>query len=95
MASAFETWHLLAHGRVQGVGYRAACADRATSLGLGGWVRNRVDGRVEVVASGPRDRLDALRAWMEAGPPAAQVSKVEVTSLAPEVFDGFDWRPTI
>ncbi len=94
MTSAIETWHLFAHGRVQGVGYRAACADRAIALGLGGWVRNRVDGTVEVLASGPRDRLDALRQWMEAGPPAAQVSRVDATAVASEAFDRFDWRPT-
>ena len=94
MTTTTETWQLFAHGRVQGVGYRAACADRATSLGLGGWVRNRVDGRVEVLASGPRERLEALRVWMEAGPPAAQVSKVEVAQAAPQLFDRFDWLPT-
>jgi len=94
MTTATETWHLFAHGRVQGVGYRAACADRATSLGLGGWVRNRADGTVEVMASGPRERLEALRVWMEAGPPAAHVSKVEMVQAELQVFDGFDWLPT-
>jgi acylphosphatase len=94
MTSTTETWHLFAHGRVQGVGYRAACADRATSLGLGGWVRNRADGSVEVLASGPRERLEVLRVWMEMGPPAAQVSKVEVTQEALQAFERFDWLPT-
>mgnify|MGYP001583792439 CR=1 FL=1 len=79
MTTTTETWQLFAHGRVQG---------------LGGWVRNRVDGRVEVLASGPRERLEALRVWMEAGPPAAQVSKVEVAQAAPQLFDRFDWLPT-
>lgn len=95
MTSAIETWHLFAHGRVQGVGYRAACAEQATALGLGGWVRNRRDGTVEVMASGTREQLEALRQWMASGPPAAQVSRVEATSVAPEAFDSFDWRETV
>jgi len=94
MRAQTETWHLIAHGRVQGVGYRAACADQATSLGLGGWVRNRTDGTVEVVASGTGQQLEALRRWMEQGPPAAQVSKVDVTAAPSQAFDRFDWRPT-
>ena len=89
-----ETWHLVAHGRVQGVGYRAACADQATTLGVGGWVRNRVDGTVEVLASGSPAQLEALREWMAAGPPAAHVSKVEVSAASPEQFSQFEWRPT-
>ncbi|CAG9186784.1 Acylphosphatase [Cupriavidus pampae] len=88
-----EIWHLTAHGVVQGVGYRAACLDRATALGLTGWVRNRTDGTVEVMAAGPIDRLEALRQWMQEGPPAARVSRVD--AMAGEgSFDRFDWRPT-
>jgi len=95
MTSAFETWQLFAHGRVQGVGYRAACAAQATTLGLGGWVRNRVDGTVEVVASGPIEKLDALRLWMAAGPPGARVICVEVVTVEVQSFDGFGWLPTV
>ncbi|MFJ5382977.1 acylphosphatase, partial [Cupriavidus sp. CER94] len=51
MTGSTETWRLVAHGRVQGVGYRGHCADRARALGLGGWVRNRMDGTVEVIAT--------------------------------------------
>ncbi|BDB25598.1 acylphosphatase [Cupriavidus sp. TA19] len=88
------TWRLVAHGRVQGVGYRAACADAADELGLGGWVRNRVDGTVEVMAHGTVKQLEALQAWMETGPPAAQVTFVDVGPGEGE-FAGFEFRPTV
>jgi acylphosphatase len=94
MTTSVQTWHLFAHGRVQGVGYRAACAERAVALGVRGWVRNRVDGTVEVMASGTQAQLEALRQWMETGPPAARVSHVDMTLAAPESFDRFDCRPT-
>lgn len=90
---ANETWRLLAHGRVQGVGYRAACADRATALGLSGWVRNRADGTVEVMACGAPRKLQALLAWMASGPPAARVTNVDV-SPGEGTFEGFSLQPT-
>ncbi|AGW92071.1 MULTISPECIES: acylphosphatase [Cupriavidus] len=88
------TWRMVAHGRVQGVGYRAACADAADELGLGGWVRNRVDGTVEVMAHGTVKQLEAMQAWMETGPPEARVTLVEVGPGEGE-FAGFEFRPTI
>ncbi|WP_454736713.1 acylphosphatase [Cupriavidus necator] len=88
------TWRMVAHGRVQGVGYRAACADAADELGLGGWVRNRLDGTVEVMAHGTVKQLEALQAWMETGPPEARVTLVEVEPGEGE-FAGFEFRPTI
>ncbi|WP_454723262.1 MULTISPECIES: acylphosphatase [Cupriavidus] len=87
------TWRLVVTGRVQGVGYRAACEARARALGLGGWVRNRRDGSVEVMAYGPPERLAALREWMRGGPPAAQVSGLRVEA-GEGVFDRFDCLPT-
>ncbi len=88
-------FHLLIEGRVQGVGYRAALADTAQSLGLGGWVRNRRDGRVEAQIHGPADRCDALIAWARRGPPAAQVTRVhaEPIAAAPSCA-GFEIRAT-
>ncbi|MDT6964483.1 acylphosphatase [Cupriavidus sp. SZY C1] len=94
MTASTETWRLVAHGRVQGVGYRGACADKAMALGLTGWVRNRMDGTVEVIATGSREHLETLRQWMEQGPPAAQVSRVDMAPAPPETFDSFAWRPT-
>ncbi len=69
--------HLLVSGRVQGVFFRGAAADEARTLALTGWVRNRPDGRVEIVAEGRRRALNALAAWAHDGSPAARVSDVE------------------
>lgn len=67
------------HGRVQGVGFRYQTRSQAHRLGLGGYVRNRYDGSVEVEAEGPRDRVEQLRRWLEKGPPGARVTKVDVS----------------
>lgn len=69
---------LLIAGRVQGVGFRYALADEARVLGLAGWVRNRRDGRVEALVSGPAPAVDAIVAWARRGPPAARVTSVDV-----------------
>jgi acylphosphatase len=77
-------------GRVQGVYYRAATVERAGELGLGGWVKNLPDGRVEAVASGPLEALTEFAAWLWQGPPAARVASVQVeewTEAVPERFD--------
>ncbi len=68
--------HLLIAGRVQGVGYRAATQDCAAALGLSGWVRNLDDGRVEVLAEGPRAKLETFVGWCWRGPVFAQVTDV-------------------
>ena len=81
-------------GRVQGVSYRASTADEAQRLGLTGWVRNRMDGSVELEAEGEADRVADLLAWCEHGPPAARVSRVVVEELAPGGDAEFTVRPT-
>ncbi len=65
-------------GRVQGVGFRYFAAGRARRLGLGGFVQNLPDGRVEVVAEGDRAALEALIAAVRQGPPGAHVRDVRV-----------------
>jgi acylphosphatase len=67
---------LLISGRVQGVGFRFSAAAQARRLGVNGWARNLCDGRVEIVAEGSREALEALRAWAHQGPPAARVTEV-------------------
>jgi acylphosphatase len=69
--------HLTVRGRVQGVFYRSTALERARDLGLKGWVRNRVDGSVELVAEGDGAAIAALRAWGVKGPPGAVVRSVE------------------
>ena len=68
---------LTINGRVQGVGYRAWVAALARSLGLAGWVRNRSDGSVELIAAGSREALDLLEASCRRGPAGARVDKIE------------------
>jgi acylphosphatase len=68
--------HLLIKGRVQGVGFRFSTVDEARRLGVTGWVRNTYDGDVELVAEGPRDRLQRLATWCHAGPGGALVTEV-------------------
>jgi acylphosphatase len=79
-------------GRVQGVYYRAATVERASELGLGGWVKNLADGRVEAVASGPLEALTDFAAWLWQGPPAARVTSVQVEEWTEAVADRFDVR---
>jgi acylphosphatase len=71
--------HLLIGGRVQGVFYRVSCAYEAQRLGLGGWVRNLPDGRVEAAAEGPREAVERFVEWCRHGPPHARVEGVELT----------------
>ncbi|HLK85534.1 MAG TPA: acylphosphatase [Candidatus Binataceae bacterium] len=68
---------MLVHGRVQGVFFRQATADEALTLGLRGWVRNLVNGDVEIVAEGPRRELKILAAWANQGPRMARVTGVD------------------
>ncbi len=86
--------HLLITGRVQGVSYRATACAEAERLGLAGWVRNRRDGSVEAVVSGPAEVVERFIEWARRGPPAARVDGVAVTAAAPSADAGFDMRPT-
>ncbi len=71
--------HVFVSGRVQGVFFRHSARVRAEELGLAGWVKNTRDGRVELVAEGPREQVEALVRWCHQGPPGAQVGDVEVS----------------
>ncbi len=64
-------------GRVQGVWFRAGTEQRARRRGLDGWVRNRRNGTVEALFSGPGGEVDAMVADCREGPPAARVDCID------------------
>ncbi len=70
-------------GMVQGVFFRDACRRMAAAEGVGGWVRNRADGRVEAWFEGDRAAVERMVAWCRAGPPHARVTGVDVAPEAP------------
>ena len=80
-------------GRVQGVGYRYFVVVESRRLGLTGWVSNRADGTVRLVAEGEATALDQLEAALHDGPYGAQVEEVTgVRMLATGSFAGFSVR---
>jgi acylphosphatase len=74
---SIERLQAIVYGRVQGVGFRFFTRDTASELGLTGWVANRYDGSVEVVAEGSRAALDQLLAYLHQGPSMARVDQVQ------------------
>lgn len=79
----------LVTGRVQGVWYRASAQRQAVVLGIAGYARNLVDGRVEVLACGEEEALRQLQEWLWQGPPAAEVTDVQCTPAADTAPAGF------
>lgn len=76
-------YSVVVEGRVQGVGFRYSAEEAARRLGLSGWVANRDDGSLELLAEGPKDRLLDFIAWLHEGPPAARVDSVRAHPVAP------------
>ncbi|HZH12064.1 MAG TPA: acylphosphatase [Microvirga sp.] len=90
--------HVLIHGRVQGVGFRAWIHHQAELHGLKGWVRNRRDGSVEAVFSGPGGMVEVMLKACHHGPSGCLVQLVEpVEGAGPELEDvqGFEIRRTV
>lgn len=78
------------YGRVQGVGFRYHTRQKAQALNLTGYVTNKPDHTVEIVADGADERLQALIEWAKTGPERAQVKRVEVEDCMPiNRFDEF------
>lgn len=89
-----EAARLVIRGRVQGVGYRWWTEQAANRLGLDGWVRNRIDGSVEILAIGPAWAIDRLAGACRQGPPAAEVASVDREPAADDGSQGFRSLPT-
>lgn len=81
MPASQKTLHMIMHGKVQGVWFRDSMRREAVRLGIGGWVRNRVDGAVEAVVQGEEQAVDAIVQWAHRGPRLAQVTRVEIVPV--------------
>ena len=81
------------YGRVQGVGFRYYTQMTARHLGVTGWVRNRMDGSVEVYAQGDRQSLASFEAYLRDGPPSAHVDRADIRYVdSDDTFDSFSVR---
>jgi acylphosphatase len=76
-------------GRVQGVFFRASCAERAEELGLAGWIRNVAGGGVEAVFEGTESAVEQMVGWCREGPPLARVDRFDIVDEAPTGGSGF------
>lgn len=93
--NSLQCMHASVKGNVQGVGFRAFVQHWAVQLGLTGWVRNRWDGSVEVMAEGNRKNLEELVAILRRGPRSSSVQQVEVEWLSSsDEFSNFSIRRT-
>ena len=85
--------HVWVSGVVQGVGFRYFTLRQARELALSGWVKNSLDGKVEIVAEGEKWKLDDLIDNVKIGPSSSSVSGVEVEEEEfKNEFDGFEVR---
>jgi acylphosphatase len=90
------TRHWIVSGRVQGVGFRAFTADCAARLNVAGFVRNRRDDTVEIVAQGLQSNIDQFFSLMQNGPSGARVDRISVLGWdGTETYSGFSIFPTL
>ncbi|QRM31235.1 acylphosphatase [Microvirga sp. VF16] len=93
-----RTSHVLIHGRVQGVSFRAWTQHQAELHGLKGWVRNRRDGTVEAVFSGPENLVEVMLKACHEGPYGSHVTQVELLRAGDAEVDAsgrFEIRGTV
>jgi acylphosphatase len=86
--------HLIAHGKVQGVRYRAGAREKALRLGLCGWAKNCPDGTVEIHAEGAKEILEQFIKFCRKASPAAQVSSMDIEWVESQGLTSFEIRPT-
>ncbi len=91
----FTHLRLRIEGRVQAVGYRDYVIAEAVRLGVDGWIRNRADGTVEALVSGPNAAVETLVGLCMKGSPGATVRDVEMHKAEAPPEKGFSRRPTL
>lgn len=83
MTASIKSVHVIISGRVQGVWFRAWTQKKATALGLTGWVKNRPDGKVEALFSGPIEHVETMLKNCQKGPPLARVNSIQQSPAEP------------
>lgn len=84
---------LLISGRVQGVYFRLFAQKKAKQLGIKGYAKNLVDGRVEIMAQADNSKIESFIKWSNKGPITARVDEVEVSEWPiEEQFTTFEIR---
>ncbi len=82
--------HLFVSGIVQGVGYRFFAIRKASLYGIRGFVKNLIDGRVEVVAEGERGLIEEFIKDLRRGPMSAHITDIRIEWTIPTYkFEGF------
>ncbi|MEE1229401.1 MAG: acylphosphatase [Lachnospiraceae bacterium] len=82
--------HLIARGRVQGVGFRYVCSSIANEYHLTGWVRNCYDGSVEIEVQGPEHRVDGFTEKLRKGNRFIKIRQLDVAEIPPLRADAED-----
>lgn len=90
-----KTIRVLIYGRVQGVGFRFFVRRCAQQMNVGGWVRNRGDGSVEIQATGSDEEISIFVARIDQGPETSRVDSAEITELREvRAWEGFEIAPS-
>ncbi|TDT46044.1 acylphosphatase [Fonticella tunisiensis] len=74
-------YHIIVHGRVQGVGFRYHVQLHAGYNGITGWVRNNEDGTVEVDAEGEEKNMDKFIAAVKKGNHFSKIDFVDIEKI--------------
>ena len=85
-----EATHIIVHGRVQGVWFRAGTKESAEEWGLFGWVKNKSEGTVEIHAEGEKLQLEDFILWCRKGTPAANVTSLNLNPTSLQNLRSFE-----
>ncbi|MBS4064023.1 MAG: acylphosphatase [Chitinophagaceae bacterium] len=84
-----KTVSIIVTGKVQGVWYRKYTVNKATELGISGFVKNLPDDSVYILATGTEEQLHTLVQWCYTGSPKSRVEHVEVREEELQMMSGF------
>lgn len=93
MSQEIMEWQIRVHGRVQGVGFRAAVLKYARTHNIAGFVRNCLDGSVEILAQAKADQLEAFLASIRHRPGLGSIDHFHIDRRTPgSIYSSFEVR---